>query len=59
MTIVDLKTQILKTNNRINDMVLEQDKPSLDLIKKTRDLKRLVNNWTEQTDRIDLVTKEL
>lgn len=59
MTIVDWKKQILKTNNRINNMVLDQDKPSLDLIKHTRDLKRLVNNWTEQTDKIDLVQKEL
>jgi hypothetical protein len=56
---VDWKKQILRENNEISKMVLDQDKPSIDLIKKTRDLKTLVKNWTTDSDKFDLVIKEL
>ena len=59
MLIVDWKKQILRENNEISKMVLDQDKPSIDLVKKTRDLKTLVKNWTTDSDKFDLVTKEL
>lgn len=59
MLIVDWKKQILRENNEISKMVLDQDKPSIDLVKKARDLKTLVKNWTTDSDKFDLVTKEL
>jgi hypothetical protein len=59
MKIVDWKKQILKENNSIERMVIDQDKPSIDLVTKVRDLKTLVKNWTQESDNFDMVKKEL
>jgi hypothetical protein len=40
-------------------MVIDQDKPSIDLVTKVRDLKTLVKNWTQESDNFDMVKKEL
>ena len=48
------KNKILENSNELNRLVLKNDKPTIEIIKKAKDLNNKIFAWTMQSDKEDI-----
>ena len=48
------KNKILQNSNELNRLVLNNDKPTIEIIKKAKDLNNKIFAWTMQSDKEDI-----
>ena len=45
------KNKILQNSNELNRLVLKNDKPTIEIVKKAKDLNNKIFAWTMQSDK--------